>query len=62
VAKNQKLNQEFEELQVELEEAVAQLSEAFLQGSGGDISGLTAKVRACEQAIGDAYYRRWSLP
>ena len=59
MVKKQKSEPTLEELQAELEEAVAQLSEAFLHGSDGDVSALTATVRACEQAINDAYYRRW---
>ena len=51
-----------DELQAELAEAVAQLSEAFTSGTDEDVSALTATVRACEQEINDAYYRRWSLP
>jgi hypothetical protein len=51
-----------EELQAELDEAVAQLSEAFIHESDPEVSSLTAAVRACEQAITDAYYRRWGTP
>ena len=51
-----------EELQTKLAAAVLQLSEAFVNGSDEDVSSLTANVRACEQAIHDAYYRRWGTP
>jgi len=51
-----------EDMQAELAEAIVQLSEAFDHGTDAEVSSLTAVVRACEQAINDAYYRRWGTP
>lgn len=62
MAKKKTKTPTLEVLQTELEEAVEQLAEAFINGTDEDVSSLTARVRACEQAINDAYYRRWSLP
>ena len=51
-----------EELQAELEEAVGLLSQAFLDGMDGDVSSLTARVRAIEKEIAESYYSRWGIP
>jgi len=51
-----------EELQIELTEAVSLLSEAFTSGIEGDVSSLTARVRAIEQEINDRYYSRFGTP
>jgi hypothetical protein len=51
-----------EELQAELAEAVGQLSEAFVTGVEGDVSSLTARVRAIEQEINFRYYSRFGTP
>jgi hypothetical protein len=51
-----------EELQAELAEAVGQLSEAFINGMDGDVSALTARVRAIEQEINYNYYSRFGTP
>jgi len=51
-----------EELQIELAEAVGQLSEAFVNGMDGDVSSLTARVRAIEQEINFRYYSRFGTP
>ena len=51
-----------EELEAELEEAKARWSKSFVHGTDEDITAAAAAVRACEQQINDAYYRRWSLP
>jgi len=62
MGKKKKRDPTLEELQAELADAVLQLSEAFINGTDNEVSSLTAKVRACEQAIHDAYYRRWGTP
>jgi len=51
-----------EDLQEELAEAVGQLSEAFVNGMDGDVSSLTARVRAIEQEINERYYSRFGTP
>ncbi len=51
-----------EELQIELAEAVGLLSEAFVNGMEGDVSSLTARVRAIEQEINYNYYSRFGTP
>jgi hypothetical protein len=51
-----------EELQAELAEAVGLLSEAFVTGIEGDVSSLTARVRAIEQEINFRYYSRFGTP
>ena len=51
-----------EELQAELAEAVGQLSQAFLNGMDGDVSSLSARVRAIEEEINSRYYSRFGMP
>jgi hypothetical protein len=51
-----------EKLQAELAEAVDLLSEAFINGMDGDVSSLTARVRAIEQEINRNYYSRFGTP
>jgi hypothetical protein len=58
----QKERPTLEELQEELAVAVNLLSEAIATGLDGDVSSLTASVRAIEQEINDRYYSRFGTP